>query len=121
MDLQAIKARMREAREKWVDAAGFGFLVRRPSNLDFMRLAARGLDEKQRKIEIVLASVRDWRGITEAVLLGAAADPASPPVAFDSEAFELFIGDHLEIVLELAGAIAELYQAQAVKDAEKKT
>lgn len=127
MDLQVLKARINAAREKWVTLGARQFLVRRPTELDVQRLAARGLGGRQVNLEMVLESVRDWRGVTVADLLDGedaaelTAEQRAELVPFDREAFEFYIADRSVEVGEIAGAIGELMEARAAREKEKKT
>ena len=98
--------KIRKAREQEVEAAGFFFLVRRPTDVEMMEL--RG----QKMARAVIPYVIGWRGVTEISILG---NGSPHPLDFDAEACAEWLQDRIDILGLLTQAIFDAYQAHAAK------
>lgn len=103
---EALRRKMLVAREQWVDVGRFGFLVRRPTEMQIARW--RGAAALAVSLTVVVECVVDWRGVTEADLIpGGSGDP----VPFDRDAYAMWAEDRPDIWEPLGEAIT-----RAVKD-----
>lgn len=109
--MSALADRIRRARESKVEAGGFGFTVRRPTDAAAATLGS--LDA----VAILRRFVVGWT-LKEIDLI-----PGGSPVdaPFDAEAFGEWVSDQPEILGALVNAVVESYKAHAAKrsDAEK--
>lgn len=93
---------MRRARETRVEAGGYTFIVRRPTDLEFAVLHGAGPGER------VLPFVVGWEGVKEMDLL-AGGDPH--PLAFDAEACREWLSDRPDLFQAVAKAVIDSYVA----------
>lgn len=104
--------RLLEARQFWVDAGRFRFHVRRPTEMQLMRM------RRGNQIEIGLEIVRDqvigWEGVTEADLVPAGGGEA---VAFDALLYRTWIEDRPDLWQAIADRMFEVIEQHA-KDLE---
>ena len=96
----ALIAQLLAAREQWVDLApGKAVKFRRPMEGDFEGMF-RG---NPKRFAVLLADVQqyavDWRGFSEADLLGQTVG-SSDPLPFSAEVWALAIGDNLDWLQE---------------------
>jgi len=109
-DTAALLAKLRAAREHWVEVApGKRLKFLRPTEaeqLAFVRVQGNG-----RQLVVELEQVQrfavDWAGFTEADLLGQAVG-VSDAVPFDSAVFAEVIADHLEWLQPAAEGLLQL-------------
>lgn len=99
--------RQREARERWIDVAGKGYKIRRPTQLDMRRLFASGRDVGE---TLALEFVVDWRGVTQADLQPAVGGEDAVP--FSTAAYQEWISDRLEDLRQIADAVWEAFKAR---------
>ena len=115
MDSAALLARLRAQREVWVPLDGDGgarsVCVRRPLEADFPKFI-RGITTDH-----VVEYACDWRGFSEATLLGPAI--GSPePLEFDPALWSEYVRDHAEEVKLVAMAMVNAVQAHLKKREE---
>jgi hypothetical protein len=108
---------MREQRMSWVDL-GEGKSVRiiRPSQLEMMRYL---LKDKNIVVEFddVMRFCVDWRGFTQADLLGAAVGSADP-VGFDIGLWRELSSEHAPWLQTIANAIVQAIVAKHAADGD---
>lgn len=98
-----LTAKVIAARRRWVDLAGFGFEIQRPTDYDLAHIRARKLpDGVQVAVEMVKAHVVGWRGIKEADLVPGG---GSDTPAFDARLWAAFIEDRPDLWAPLSEAI----------------
>lgn len=100
---QDFKAKILASRERWVDACGYRFLIRRMADIPLARLWANTKGSGDFSIELVLRQVVGWDGITEAVLAPGGGDE---PVPFDEELFRLWVEDRGDVFNALFDAVS---------------
>ena len=101
--------KIRKAREVKVEAAGFSFIIRRPTDLEMIEL--RGAKIGRAFMPFVLG----WEGVSELSILGT----GSPhPLPFDSETCGEWLNDRLDILSALIQAIFDAYQSHVDKVSE---
>src|SRR5690606_146766 len=98
-----LRKRMLAAREQWVDVGRFGFLVRRPTEMQITRW--RNAAALEVTFTIVAECVVDWRGITEADLVPSGASDQAP---FDAETYRLWAEDRPDVWQPLAEAVMRM-------------
>ena len=102
----SLAEKIRKAREQEVEAAGFFFLVRRPTDVEMMEL--RG----SRIARAILPYIIGWEGVTEISILG---NGSPHPVEFDADACAEWLQDRIDILALLTQAIFDAYQAHSEK------
>jgi len=103
--------RMRKAREQKVQAGGYTFVVRRPTDVDMMEMG--GKVDARRLIPYVVG----WEGITEMDLLKGG-DPHQ--IVFDASACAEWLADRPDLLGPLVEAILSGYTAHAERLAGEK-
>lgn len=107
--MSALAEKIRKAREVEVEAAGFSFIVRRPTDLEMIDLRGAKVGR------VCLPFVIGWKDVSELSMLGT----GSPhPLEFDKEACAEWLNDRLDIVSELAKAIFDAYEDHVKKVSE---
>jgi hypothetical protein len=106
--MSALADKIRRARESAVEAGGFSFTIRRPTDAEAMTLADATV------IDLVRRFVVGWN-LKEIDLI-----PGGSPVAaaFDVDAFGEWVSDQPEVIGALSTAIVAAYQAHAAKRGE---
>lgn len=94
-------ARFQKSRESLVDAGGFQFTLRRPSQLEIIRLMADG---GNLSIETACRHIVGWSRVRESDLLPGG-DPE--PVAFDSDLFAAWIADRPDLWGAVVNGVVE--------------
>lgn len=107
MDAAELIRRMKAQRRAWHeldDPPRRALQLERPAEMAVMKWRGSGLTT-ERVPELLRECVVDWRGFTEADLLGASigGDTEQP---FDREVFSIYIEDHAE---ELSGAAMKVF------------
>jgi hypothetical protein len=93
--------RMLDARRRWIDLpSGQAVRIVRPAEADMPRYR-RGVT-----LELLGECVDDWRGFTEADLLGPTVGTDSA-VPFDADVWRAYVADHVDLVAPVAKAVAE--------------
>lgn len=108
----ALADKLRKARETSVEAGGFKFTVRRPTDLEMIEM--RGTVNGSQLLKFVLG----WEGVKESDMLEGG-DPH--PLQFSREVAEEWLADRPDLFAKLAQGIIESYQAHAkqLEDAAK--
>lgn len=115
MDLQLLKKRLIEQRQSWVDLEeGKAVKIQRPSEAEL------GAYSRSTPVDDARDRVVDWRGFTEADLLGAAVG-SSDPVPFDREVWVEVVSDRLTWVKVVSEAVSASVAAHnlSIEAAEK--
>lgn len=117
MDVATLRKKVAAARLSWVEFEGSGmrFQIRRPGQLDFLRLAGRGIHAGI-GLESSLDAVRDWSGVTARHF----GEDSDEPVPFDAGLLEDLVSDRGELITFLANAVSELMVAAEAAEAAKK-
>lgn len=111
--MSALAEKLRKAREVKVEAGGFTFIVRRPTDLEMIEL--RGA----KVTRVILPFISGWDGVSELAMLGTG---APHPLPFDAEACAEWLKDRLDLLGEITQAVFDAYQkhvddvGQAVKN-----
>lgn len=101
--------KIRKAREVKVEAAGFSFTVRRPTDLEMIEL------NKQSAARAVIPYIVGWEGVSELSMF----DGGSPhPIPFDKDACAAWLEDRLDILSAIVKGVFEAYEAHQKKLAE---
>jgi hypothetical protein len=111
----SLAEKIRRAREQKVEAGGFTFTVRRPTELEMFALREH---LQQQDIGVLMPFVVDWKGVQELDLI-----PGGNPieVPFDAETCAEWLADNAAVLNELAIAIIKSYQDRIGKvEAAKK-
>lgn len=108
MSDKTLLARLVAARESWVDAGRLRFKLRRPTEMELIRMrqgdrVALGLDAIQR-------CVVDWQGVTEADIVPSG---ASDPAPFDAALYAEWVADHPELWQPISNALYSAIEAHA--------
>lgn len=107
--MSAIAEKLRKAREVKVEAGGFTFLVRRPTDLEAIGL------RKAEAGRAVMPFIIGWENVSEIAILG----KGSPhPVEFDPDLCNEWLQDRLDILSALIDAVFKAYQDHLDKVAE---
>jgi hypothetical protein len=113
-------AALRSARERWVDVApGKDVKIRRPTEAEFPAFLKEVDGRRSLSVELshVQQFVVDWRGFTEADLLGATVGVADA-VPFDPEVWAEVVADHLEWLKPAANALLLCITEHVERDAD---
>lgn len=108
MSPEQIRAQLRAARQSWVEVApGKSVQILRPAEADLAQFLVADADG-QRNLSVELAHVQrfvtDWRGITEADLLGGAL-ASDTPAAFDAGLWADVVADRTDWRTAVAQAL----------------
>lgn len=103
--------KMRKARQRQVEAGGFTFTIRRPTDLEASRLG-------KARTEDLLAFVVGWSGVMEIHLVPGG---TSVEVPWNAELCQEFLADRPDLWDPLATAVLALYteHVAALEDAAK--
>lgn len=104
--------KMRAARERRVEAGGFKFTVRRPTDVEMLELQGEG------SVSRLFPFVVGWEGVKEIDLI-AGGDPV--PVPFDSALFAEWVSDRPDILGPIVSEVMESYRkhSEALEDLRK--
>lgn len=97
--------KIRKARESRVEAGGFTFIIRRPTELEIHELVGK-------PIRALLPFVVGWEGVRELDII-AGGNPH--PLEFDAEACAAWLEDRIDLVAPLSKAIHDSYSTHAEK------
>lgn len=109
----ALIAQMRAARTTWVDLGdGVAVAIIRPTELEMAAFVRRLFvaGESVPDTELCFRWVTDWRGVTEATLLGAGIG-SSAPVPWSTEVWAEVVGDRKAWASAVAQAVVDAMQA----------
>ena len=108
----ALIDKLRRAREFKVEAGGYSFTLRRPTDLEWVEIAG------QSSARAVLPFVIGWEGVKELDLIPGG-DPH--PLPFDATACQEWLADRIDLLPLLLEAFVKSYEAhlQARADAVK--
>jgi hypothetical protein len=111
--MSALLEKLKRAREFKVDAGGYSFTLRRPTDVEWMEIASG-----QSTARAVLPFVIGWDGVKELDLIPGG-DPH--PLAFDGEVCREWLADRIDLLPALLDAFVKSYEAhlQARGDAAK--
>jgi len=113
--MSALIKRLREARMQWIDLEeGKQVRIIRPTEVELVQHFVKG-NQISAGLDHAVRHVVDWKGFTEADILGAGIG-ASDPLAFDAELWAEVVSDRIEWVKEVSQAIVKL-----VVDHQEKT
>jgi len=101
-------AKLKKSRETQVEAGGFNFTVRRPTDMQIADM--RGQDIKQG--DILERFVVDWSGIKELDII-----PGGSPmeIPFESAVFMEWVADHPELWVDLCQAVITAYESHQAR------
>lgn len=111
--MSALAEKIRKSRESVVEAGGFQFTIRRPTDMEMLDFA------KTRDPKHLLRFVVGWDRVRELDLFPGG-DPH--PAPFDPEACYEWLSDRADLFSPVVTAITDAYRAHksALEDAEKK-
>ena len=98
-----LNAKLLASRERWVESDGLRFKVRRPTDLELLRLAGKSAEDIARVF--ALECVVDWK-LTEGDVVGGAGGSAM--AAFDVELYRDWIADRVELMRVVANEVAAM-------------
>ena len=107
----SLAERMRKAREQKVQAGGYTFVVRRPTDVDMMEMGGR-VDARR-----LIPYVVGWEGVAEMDLVKGG-EPH--PLPFDREACAEWLADRPDLLAPVVEAILAGYTAHAERLAAEK-
>lgn len=110
--MSALSQRIRSARELRVEAGGRTFIVRRPTDLDMLKLA--GTNDPAQMLRFVVG----WEGVTDADLIPGSAGLEVP---FDADACAEWLADRPDLLGPIIDRLVDAYEQhrQALEDAGK--
>lgn len=104
--------KIKKAREQRVDAGGYSFTIRRPTDMDMLTLR----NQAPTQGDIMHRYVTGWSGVLENhVVPGGSSDQ----VPFDSDLFIEWVSDRPELWRPLTDAIMQSYEAHFKEVADK--
>ena len=111
--MSVLADKIRKSRESQVQAGGFTFTIRRPTDMDMMEF------NRVKKTEFLIKFIVGWEGVTELDLIPGG---DGHPAPFDSEACDEWMADRADLMIPVVNDIVEAYQAHKAKvgEAEKK-
>lgn len=113
---KSIRDRLIAARESWIQAGGFEFKVRRPTEMQ--TLAWRALDRDQVAESMIKTCVVGWRGVRECDLASGESDDEA---VFDALTFAAWIEDRPDLWEPITGAVlASIEAARSSREASEK-
>lgn len=95
--------KLRKAREKQVEVGGFTFTVRRPTDVEMMRLQGRD-------VEALIGFVVGWDGVREMDVLASGDGSVLP---FDAVVAREWLSDRPDLLTPLVDAVIDGYKAHA--------
>lgn len=99
-DVKHLLARMAEQRAQWVEVVeGKSVEYLRPEQVDLPGVIS-GF-----RLEHVIKYVRNWKGFSEADLLGAAIG-SSDPIDFDRDLWAAYVRENVDVATKVAEAMA---------------
>ena len=111
--MSVLADKIRKSRESQVQAGGFSFTIRRPTDMDMLEF------NKVKTTAFLIKFVVGWDGVTELDLIpGGDGHPAH----FDEDACAEWFADRPDLMVPVVNAIVEAYQSHKSKvgEAEKK-
>jgi hypothetical protein len=126
--MSVLAGKLRAAREQRVEAEGFTFIVRRPTEVDMVSAGRREMNAKRALAFLcgTKATRADgdepllvgWDGVTSLAMFPGG---DAQPLTFDIEAAEEWFRDRIDLLMVVAKAAIDAYTAhQAQRDAERK-
>jgi hypothetical protein len=108
--------KIKKARETQVEAGGYTFTVRRPTDMEVIDI--RGSDQLKQG-DIMQRFVLGWSGVTELDIIPGG---SNTPVEFDTALFMEWVADRPQLWAPITSAILEAYglHQQRLDDALKK-
>jgi hypothetical protein len=94
--------KIRKARQQTVTCDKFGFVIRRPTNLEMLKLKGRADQET-----LLRQFVVDWTGVSGLDIYGGG---TGDPVPFDADLFVEWIADRPHYWEPITQAIVDAYQ-----------
>lgn len=107
--MSALSEKIRKAREVEVEAAGFSFIVRRPTDLEIIEL------NKSSMGRAILPFVIGWNGVSELDILGTG---TPHPMEFDAVACREWLEDRIDILSAVVEAVFKAYEDHRAKIGE---
>jgi hypothetical protein len=104
--MSALADKLRKAREVKVEAYGFTFTCRRPTDLEMIELRGARIGRA------IMPYVIGWDGVTELSMTGSG---APHPLDFDHEACTEWLADRLDLLGAITEGVFNAYQAHAEK------
>lgn len=96
--------KMRRARESNVDAGGYTFTIRRPTDLEIAEMSGRATLQ----IDLVRDFVVGWKGVKEIDLVPGG---TGVEVEFDLSVYREWIVDRPELWADISTAVMQAYQS----------
>ena len=107
--MSALSEKIRKAREVTVEAAGFSFTVRRPTDLEMIELRKNTIGRA------ILPFVVGWGTVSELDILGTG---TPHPLDFDPVACADWLEDRVDILSAVVEAVFKSYEEHRAKLAE---
>ena len=111
--MSVLADKIRKARESVVEAGGYKFTIRRPTDVDMLEFNRIKTPDGLNKFVV------GWDGVKEIDLFPGG---EGHPAPFDSDACAEWLSDRSDLMIPVVNAIVDAYQAHKTKlgDAEKK-
>jgi hypothetical protein len=113
----SFKAQIYAAREEWIEADKFRFLVRRVGDLPLAQLRSKTTEQFDFLIDLVRASIINWDRVTEADVAPGGGDQAVP---FDSDTFMVWLEDQEEVWNAVLTGVLGVMERHRARKAEAK-
>ena len=107
--MSALLEKMRRARAFKVEAGGFTFILRRPTDVEWLEMSA------QNTARALLPFVIGWEGVKEIDLIPGG-DPH--PLPFDRDACGEWLADRIDLLPALIDAFIKAYEGHLTARAE---
>ena len=118
MDAAEIARRIEAERREWFECEGFRFQLRRPTNIDLIRLRDGCKNSAELNYKVATHGIKDWEGIKLCNLLE---DGDNSLVPFDATLVDPLLANNMKIATAVAVRLFELFaERKAKEDAEKK-
>jgi hypothetical protein len=109
MDARQLQAQLIKARETKVTVGRMTFTIRRPTEMELIRMRRPGSDSVEVNLQTLQTHVTGWDGVLESdIVHGGASDPQQ----FDPELYRQWIEDRRDLWLPLIDAFAKAVEEQ---------
>lgn len=118
MDAAEIAKRIEADRREWLSCDDFSFEIRRPANIDLIRLRDGCKTSAELNYRVAVHGIKDWKGIQLKHLFEGGDEEAAD---FDPALVDLFLSENMSIATAVAKRLFELFaERKAKEDTEKK-
>lgn len=108
MDTRLLAAQLLKSRETKITIGRFTFNIRRPTDMELMRLRAGESNSINVNLELIRSHITGWSGVLESDIVSG---ESSDPVPFDMNLYQMWIEERSELweplIKGFTSAIAE--------------